>query len=132
MAKKNHKITIDKLQDAIMAELNDFDVVTGETVRRAAQNAADKAVDELHSTSPSRTGKYAASWTHEAEGRPKSHKYTETVYAAAPEYRLTHLLEKGHAKVNGGRTKAMPHISTAEQNAITNVVDEIKTLLGRA
>lgn len=41
-------------------------------------------------------------------------------YVKAPDYRLTHLLVHGHAKVNGGRTKANPFL----ENALAEVLPE--------
>lgn len=35
-------------------------------------------------------------------------------------YRLTHLLEKGHALKTGGRTRAFPHIKPVEQEMTEN------------
>lgn len=53
-------------------------------------------------------------------------KVNATVYAGGTQGRLTHLLEFGHAKVNGGRTRAFPHFSPAEEEAVKTFVENVK------
>ena len=45
---------------------------------------------------------------------------------AGKEAKLTHLLEYGHAKANGGRTRAFPHIRYGENIAKENLVNYLK------
>lgn len=44
---------------------------------------------------------------------------------------LVHLLEKGHAKVGGGRTRAFPHMSPAFDDAKDEFMDNVKKGLNK-
>lgn len=85
-----------------------------DAVTKAAEAVAADAVTELQGSSPVKRGRYKRGWR------------VKTVYKSAnavrtmvhnQRYQLTHLLEFGHAKRGGGRTKTYPHIKTAEENA---------------
>lgn len=108
--------------DDIAAEIAKMVKAETEDTKKAADESAKKAItkarDELRATSPRRTGKYARGWkTRKAE------KFYETYNSTKPE--ITHLLNTGHAKQNGGRVPGDHHIDTAETNANRNFWDEL-------
>lgn len=127
--KTNRKVTIDNFADAIMAELSEYgDYIDQTVVKNAVHKTAEETAEIVAAAAPVRTGAYSRSITY---GEPKrsGRKYTETVYADAPHYRLTHLLERPHATRNGGRTRAFPHWATGEEGIIPRFIKNLKELL---
>ncbi len=118
------EIDVDELADEVMKELRDYQQTTSENVENAVEQTAKETVEELKQTSPKKTGKYAKSWTKKSTVTG-SNNFNAIVHARKPKYRLTHLLEKGHQKRNGGRTAAIPHISKAEEHAIQKLEERI-------
>ena len=117
------------IRDAVMKALTEYSEEVAEDVDRAAKKTARQTARELRSGSatPERHGDYKKSWSSKEQG-----KADYVVYAKAPHYRLTHLLEKGHAKRNGkGRTKAFPHIGPAEDRAVAMFEQELKREIER-
>ena len=111
-------INIDKLAVAIMSDLELYLANTVEDVENAVLETAEETVAELKRTSPSATGDYAENWRHKKDTSIRGKWWcSRVVCVKKPDYRLTHLLENGHAKVNGGRVGARPHIKKAEENA---------------
>lgn len=102
---------MDDLSDLIVQSLVEYSEELEQELEQEKEEIADEAVEELRSNSPhGRRGKYAKGWrkTKQGTGWIVHNK----------EARLTHLLEKGHAKRNGGRTKAQPHIQNVEERVI--------------
>ena len=118
------KVTVDELAEAIGKELGDyFDDIT-EDVKNAVEVTTRECVEEIKQRSPKRTGAYRRSWTAtEMFNRRGSIRFT---VHNKKHYRLTHLLEDGHAKKNGGRVEGTPHIAPAEQNAEKNLIKRIE------
>lgn len=118
------RIQIDQLTDTVMRELENYAETTTDGVKAAVKKAANTVKKEISATAPVRTGKYAKSWATKTTGE-NSHAIEITVHSRN-RYQLAHLLEHGHAKRNGGRVAARPHIAAAEQRGIEELEREIE------
>lgn len=99
--------------------------IAKKAIEKAVDKTTEKTVNELKSTSPRKSGKYAEGWAVK-EGKVATRSKSAVVWNKK-RYRLTHLLEFGHARVNGGRdVPARPHIGAAEQKAIKAFEDELR------
>lgn len=126
MAKKIKKVTIDKFRAEVEKALREFgDYVDGTVVKNATHKTAVETAEVISKEAPKRTGQYSGTITS-GYRQQRNHIYTETVYADAPGYRLTHLLEKGHASRNGGRVEPKPHWETGEKGIQERLITHIK------
>jgi Bacteriophage HK97-gp10, putative tail-component len=110
--------SIGDLSNVIARELQRYSNAVTENVETALVEVAKETADDLKENSPKLTGDYRKGW------RVKKVRGKQVVYNKT-DYRLTHLLEKGHAKVGGGRVPAQVHIRPAEEKAINELVNRI-------
>lgn len=118
-------INSDEFAKAVADILEEYKDLTIDKMQESVDKVAKEAVQELKSSSPRRTGKYASDWAQKKQPQSKNTAYSKVVYNKK-HYRLTHLLEKGHRKVNGGKVAAQPHIAKVEQKSIDELVKLIK------
>lgn len=119
----------DQLADAVMNGLRDYARLATDDLKAAVKEAGQSARKELRSTAPKKTGAYRKSWTYKVTGET-ANTINVTVHSRG-RYRLTHLLENGHAKRGGGRVPGKPHISVAQEHAVEKMVKSIEQSLGR-
>lgn len=106
------------LSGEIMKCLQEYTEEVVEALEKTEKELADEAVRTLKQTSPKKSGKYAKSWTQTKQGKKR--------IVHNRRYQLTHLLEKGHAKRNGGRVAARVHIAPVEQRISKEAVERLK------
>lgn len=111
-----------KLSDEIEKALKTYTREVTEGMEAIQKDVGKESVAKLKSNSPRDTGKYAKGWRL---------KRTSTGYTIhnATSYQLTHLLEKPHAKRNGGRSTPIPHIGPVEDWAIDEYVKRTEELV---
>lgn len=115
---------VDKLAGEVAAMLEAYTDEVTEAVKAECKTVADECLKEIRAASPVKTGKYKKGWKKKVEYEGKEDIRIRVYNAKYPG--LTHLLEKGHAKVNGGRVAAIPHIEPAEQHAAEKLVNKVK------
>lgn len=117
-------IKIKGVADEINKILKEYTEEVEKGIDLAGENVAKKAVKQLRANSPKNKGSYAKGWKiTKIDGKNIIHNKTN--------YQLTHLLEHGHVKVNGGRVAARVHIKPAEEKAVNEYIKEVEKVIKR-
>jgi len=116
---------IGDLSKEISKALSEYTAEVTEGLEEAKEKVAKDTVKHLRSLDhPKLTGDYAKGWARKKVG-------TAEVIHNRTDYQLTHLLEKGHAKRDGDRVPAIPHIGPAEEKAIEEYVSKAEKVIKR-
>lgn len=122
------RVKIDGMAAAIMKGLEEYAEVATSDLKASVRKAGSNVRKDIQANAPKKTGAYSKSWSVKTT-KETSNTLELTVYSPK-KYQLAHLLEYGHAKRGGGRTKAQPHIVPAEEAAISQLERDIKRSLG--
>lgn len=112
-------INIDDLASAITQELQNYSQDVTESVKKAVDTVAQETNEEIkkHVTFKRHKGdKYVKAFRIK-KSYEDGYKKINTWCVGNGQYRLTHLLENGHALRQGGRAEAFPHIKYGEELA---------------
>lgn len=121
-------IQIDDLATEIMNGLMEYkDLVTSD-MKVAVRKAGQSVKKDIRANAPKKTGAYSKSW--KVSTTKETSESLELTIHSPKKYQLAHLLEKGHAKRGGGRTRAVPHIAPAEENAVKQLKSDIRNAIG--
>lgn len=104
------------LKEDVESLMDDFE--------QESEEVAKETVDYLKTNSPKKYRNYAPSWSYKKTGKNRIVVYNKK------HYQRTHLLEKGHAKVGGGRVGGTPHIGPARDQAERQIVERLKARRG--
>lgn len=117
--------SIDDMAAEIMRGLTEYADLADTAMKAAVKKTATSVKKEISANAPKRSGKYRKSWTSK-KTKENSHSLEMTVHSK-DRYQLAHLLEKGHAKRNGGRVSGKPHIAPAEAHGEEMLTQLIET-----
>ena len=118
---------IDQMAHVIMEGLQEYADLATEDMKAAVKKAGNKAKSDVQAGAPVMTGKYKKSWA--VKTTKENANAMEVTVHSRNRYQLAHLLEFGHAKRGGGRTRAFPHIAPAEAAAVELLEKEVEKAL---
>lgn len=126
MAKRS-SIMVTGLGDAITQELTLYHQEVTDQVDRIGEASIKQLANLTRASAPvGARGSFRKNISSKRLVKRKTGS-TYVWYVKAPDHRLTHLLARGHATKDGGRTKADPFL----QNAVDQVLPEYEAAIER-
>jgi len=120
----NWKVSIDEMDQAINEQLQKYTGSVTEDMKDSLRESAKEIRKDISRNAPVRTGRYKKSWA--VKKIAENSTSLDLVVHSKNRYQLTHLLEFGHAKRNGGRVEGKPHIQPAEEAGKKKLVESLK------
>lgn len=116
----------DRFMADLQAILDNVQEVADESLATGVRAGCELAKDEWSAGAPKDRGKYAKSIRFRVKG--EGGDVQGHVYSTMPG--IPHLTEKGHAKVGGGKTRAIVHIAPAADDGFELCEQVILATLG--
>jgi hypothetical protein len=123
MTDRSREVRPEQLAGAIAGILDDYSAKAASGMKTAARDAAKSMADDTKATAPG-AGRYKRAITFETDDAPLQAKATWGVRGKMGN--LSHLLERGHATLNGGRTRAFRFIEPALDKAVEKYLDDVR------
>lgn len=122
-------IKIDHLANEITKAVQEYTEDVTKGIEKEVKETADLVLKEVKSTAPKRTGEYAKSFTKTDKSIGGIMGKKQYYVWNKKHYRRVHLLEFGHAKVNGGRVQAYPHLRPAHDKHAEKMAGRIERII---
>lgn len=123
----NQIISIDQLSETVSKELENYNNVVIKGIKEAAKRHMERLVKDTKATAP--VGKRKKHYKNNITSKKTAENALEveyTWYVKGKDYRLSHLLENGHATRNGGRTRGTHFIKNASEPILESYVDAVE------
>ena len=124
---------INRVSNTIRATLNTYSRQIVEGVEKAADVTVKEMVKETKKRPKGRysTGRYARAIASQV-GDNTIYARSRIWYVKAPRYRLTHLINNGHAIRGGGHYSGDKHVTKAADHAMTNFETRVREVIENA
>lgn len=124
-------VTVEKLGDAISEVLENYNKVVIKGVKTEARTSMDQLVKTTKATAPvgSRRRKHYKNSIASKVDSENAFGATYIWYVKGSDYRLSHLLENGHALRQGGRVPGTHFIKKASDQIIQEYTKKIEEIL---
>lgn len=123
-------ISVDQLAEAINKELTLYSKNVIDGVKNEAKKSMDQLVKDTKATAP--VGKRKKHYRTHIKAKitqENERSVTHTWYVDGPDYRLSHLLEDGHALRNGGRVEGTHFIKNASDPILEQYVKAVEEVI---
>lgn len=124
-------VSIDQLGEAISQELTLYNdrIISG--VKAEAKKSMNQLVKKTKATAP--VGKRRKHYKDSIKSKKMSENDRSVSYlwyVAGSDYRLSHLLENGHASRNGGRVSGTHFIKNASDPILKDYIQAVEEVIG--